>query len=214
MSEVLVLMEKAECQHPDFIEVRLDGLDKHNRLTDITNLTSIPLIATNRSIKLHGNFSGSEIKRKKILLDAGEKGFDYVDVEMETQNYKDMANRLREIGVKPIISFHDFYGTPSLSKLNKILKKQIQNKAYLCKIVNTSRSFEDNITTFNFVSKASRNARVVCFSMGKLGKLSRLLCPLFGSFFTIASLEKERKTAIGQMTIQQMRNVYKILGLM
>jgi 3-dehydroquinate dehydratase len=54
---------------------------------------------------------------------------------------------------------------------------------------------------------------MVCFAMGKLGKPSRLLSPVFGSFFTIASLESERKTAQGQLTIREMRSAYEALGL-
>jgi 3-dehydroquinate dehydratase len=48
--------------------------------------------------------------------------------------------------------------------------------------------------------------------MGPLGKPSRLLAPLFGGFFTIASLERGGETAPGQMTIQELQNAYKALG--
>jgi 3-dehydroquinate dehydratase len=49
--------------------------------------------------------------------------------------------------------------------------------------------------------------------MGELGKPSRLLSPVFGAFFTIASLEKGRKTAQGQLTFQEMISAYEALGL-
>jgi 3-dehydroquinate dehydratase len=47
--------------------------------------------------------------------------------------------------------------------------------------------------------------------LGEQGKLSRLLSPLFGGFFTFASLEEGSETAMGQMTINQMRVVYDLL---
>jgi len=115
--------------------------------------------------------------------------------------------------VKPIISFHDFDKTPSSSQLNVVLRKEIDSGADVCKIVTTARLVEDNLTVLDFVSKASKNARMVCFSMGDLGKPSRLLSPVFGAFFTIASLESGRKTASGQFTIQEMRTLYEALGL-
>jgi 3-dehydroquinate dehydratase len=49
--------------------------------------------------------------------------------------------------------------------------------------------------------------------MGELGKISRLLSPVFGAFFTFASLEHGSETASGQMTIQEMKTAYELLGL-
>jgi 3-dehydroquinate dehydratase len=39
-----------------------------------------------------------------------------------------------------------------------------------------------------------------------------LLSPLFGAFFTFASLEQGSETASGQMSIQEMRTAYELLG--
>jgi len=213
VTEALDLIKKAENQHADFIEVRLDGLKKHNQLADIAHCSNTHLIATNRSTKCQGKFLGSEAERKEILMDAARNGFEYVDIELSTPKLKNLVSNLRETGAKPIVSFHDFNETPSSTQLNKILKKEIASGADVCKIVTTARFVEDNLTVLNFVSKACKNARIVCFAMGELGKHSRLLSPVFGAFFTIASLESWRKTAEGQLTIQEMRSAYEALGL-
>jgi 3-dehydroquinate dehydratase type I len=213
VTEALDLIKKAENQHADFIEVRLDSLQKHNQLADIAQCSNTPLIATNRSTECQGKFLGSEAERQKILMDAAKNGFEYVDVELSTPKLKNIISNLREMGAKPIVSFHDFNKTPNSTQLNKILKKEIASGAEICKIVTTSRFVKDNLTVLNFVSKASKNTRIVCFSMGELGKPSRLLSPLFGAFFTLASLESGRKTAPGQLTIQEMRSAYEALGL-
>jgi 3-dehydroquinate dehydratase type I len=213
VAEALNLIKKAENQHADFIEVRLDSLKKHKELADIAHCSNTPLIATNRAPECQGKFLGSENERKKILLDAAANGFEYVDVELSTTGLEEMVGNLREMGVKAIVSFHDFDETPSSSQLNDVLRREIESGADVCKIVTTARLVEDNLTVLDFVSKASKSARMVCFSMGELGKPSRLLSPVFGAFFTIASLESERKTASGQLTIQEMRTLYKALGL-
>ena len=211
VTEALDLIGKAESQHADFIEVRLDSLKKHNQLADIARCSNTPLIATNRSIECQGRFLGSETERKKILMDAARNGFEYVDIELSTPKLKNITSSLHEIGTKPIVSFHNFNETPSSLQLNKILKKEIASGADVCKIVTMARFVEDNLTMLDFVSKACKKAKMVCFSMGELGKSSRLLSPVFGAFFTIASLEKGRKTAQGQLTIQEMRNAYEAL---
>jgi len=213
VAEALNLIAKAENQRADFIEVRLDSLKKHNGLANIAHCSKTPLIATNRSTKCQGKFLGSENERKKILLDAARNGFEYVDVELSTPKLKEIVGNLRGIGAKPIISFHDFEETPSSSQLNETLRKEIDSGADVCKIITTARLVEDNLTVLDFVSKSSKNARIVCFSMGELGKPSRLLSPVFGAFFTIASLEGGRKTASGQLTIGEMRTIYETLGL-
>jgi len=212
-TEALELIQKAENQNADVIEVRLDSLKEHNQLADIAQCSNTPLIATNRSTKCQGKFLGSETERQKILMDAAKNGFEYVDVELSTPKLKNIIGNMREMGAKPIVSFHDFNKTPNSMQLNKILKKEIASGADICKIVTTARFVEDNLTVLDFVSKASKNAKIVCFSMGELGKPSRLLSPVFGAFFTLASLESGRKTAPGQLTIQEMRSAYEALGL-
>ncbi len=213
VAEALDLIEKAENQHADVIEIRLDSLKKYNQLVDVTHSSNTPLIATNRSTECQGRFLGSETERKKVLMDAARNGFEYVDVELSIPKLKDIVGNLREMGAKPMVSFHDFNETPSSSRLNRILEKEIASGADVCKIVTTARLVEDNLTVLDFASKASKNARIVCFAMGELGKPSRLLSPVFGAFFTIASLERVRKTAQGQLTIQEMRSAYEALRL-
>jgi len=213
VTEALDLIKKAENQNADFIEVRLDSLKKHNQLADIAHCSNTPLIATNRSTKCQGKFLGSETARQKILMDAVKNGFEYVDIELSTSKLKNIINDLRDMGAKPIVSFHDFNKTPNSTQLNRILKKEMSSGADICKIVTTARFVKDNLTVLDFVSKASKNARIVCFSMGELGKPSRLLSPVFGAFFTLASLESGRETAPGQLTIQEMRSAYDALGL-
>jgi 3-dehydroquinate dehydratase-1 len=130
-----------------------------------------------------------------------------------TPNMRELIANLREAGAKPIVSFHDFDTTLELSRLNIVLEEEIALGAEVCKIVTTANQVEDNLTTLNFVSKASKKAKIVCFAMGELGKPSRLLSPVFGAFFTFASIDEKRKTAKGQLTIQEMRRAYELLGL-
>jgi len=213
VEEAFGLIEEAEVQHADLIEVRLDSLKNQARIAEISSRSNTPLIATNKSIEHHGKFSRSEDARQKILVDAARNGFEYVDVDLFIPNIRELIGDLREAGAKPIVSFHDFDGTLELSRLNLVLEEEIALGAEVCKIVTTANQVEDNLTTLNFVSEASKKAKTVCFAMGELGKPSRLLSPVFGAFFTFASLDEKRKTAEGQLTIQEMRRAYELLGL-
>ncbi|UCC58152.1 MAG: type I 3-dehydroquinate dehydratase [Candidatus Bathyarchaeum sp.] len=213
VNEASSLIEKAEAQHADLIEIRLDSLKKHDRLADIARSSKTPLIATNKSTKNHGKFSGSESDRQRILMDAARNGFEYVDVDLSTPDMRELIGNLCEVGAKPIVSFHDFNRTPALSQLTEVLEREIAAGAEICKIVTTAKRVEDNIKILDFVSKGSKKAKIVTFAMGELGKPSRLMSPVFGAFFTFASLDEKRKTAKGQLTIQEVRRAYEALGL-
>jgi len=214
--EALRLIEKAEAAHADLIEVRLDCLEdcleNHRGLADLAAHGKTPKIATNMPHSCQGKFSGTEAERQQTLRDAAKSGFEYVDVELSTPQLKDLVKELKALGAKPIASFHKFNGSLGTSELNSILEREISSGAEVCKIVTTAKRLEDNLTTLNFTSTASSKAKLVCFCMGELGKISRLLSPLFGSFFTFASLERGNETASGQMTIQEMKATYELLG--
>jgi 3-dehydroquinate dehydratase type I len=214
--EALRLIEKAEVAHAGFIEVRIDRLEdcleNHRGLADLAAHGKTPKIATNMPRSCQGHFSGTEAERQQTLRDAAKSGFEYVDVELSTPQLGDLVKELKSLGAKPIVSFHKSDSSLSISELHSVLEKEISSGAAVCKIVTTAKQMEDNLTTLNFVSAASRKTKVVCFCMGELGKISRLLSPLFGGFFTFASLERGSETASGQMTIQEMKAAYALLG--
>jgi 3-dehydroquinate dehydratase/shikimate dehydrogenase len=99
------------------------------------------------------------------------------------------------------------------AELTRVLDRELACGTDVCKIVTAVKKLEDNLTLLNFTATACKKADVVCFGMGKLGKASRLLSPLFGGFLTYAALEHDGETAPGQMTIREMRTIYKLLGV-
>jgi 3-dehydroquinate dehydratase type I len=211
--EALTLIELAEKANADLVEVRLDGLRDHGDLTDLAKHGNIQKIATNRLVSSLGGYEGTENEQKRILLSAAKKGFEYVDIEYSASNLKEFTTEVSENGAKPIVSFHDFQHSLELVELNTVLEQEIASGADVCKIVTTAKRIEDNLTLLNFTAAACNRANIVCFAMGDYGKISRLLSPLFGCFFTFAALESGGETAPGQMTIQEMRTAYKLLGL-
>lgn len=207
--EALQLIEKAEFAHADFIEVRLDRLkdclENHRGLADLAAHGKPAKIATDKSAR-------PEMEQQQILVSSARSGFEYVDAELSTPQLEDLVKKLKAQGAKPIVSFHKFDGSLSIFELNSVLEKEISGGAEVCKIVTTAKQMVDNLTTLNFTSAASSKTKLVCFCMGELGKISRLLSPLFGCFFTFASLERGSETASGQMTIQEMKTAYELLG--
>ena len=213
VTEALDLIKQAEVQHADLIEIRLDSLTDFEGIEKVATSAKIPLIATNRSKDFGGNFSGNETERQQILLTAAKSGFEYVDIDLCSPNQAELVTMLHDLGTKVIISFHDFERTPSLHILNNVLEAQINSGADVCKIVTTAKTMDDNMTTLRVVTRGSKKTKIVCFAMGELGTPSRVLSAVFGGFFTFACLDEKRKTAKGQLTIQEMQQAYALLGL-
>lgn len=209
--EALTLIEQLEKANADLIEIRLDCFETSRNLTELAKSTKIPLIATNKLLSEKGNFSGTETERQKTLLRAAKSGFEYVDVDLLSPKKEETIDKLKQIGAKPIVSYHKFDGTLSSSGMKNFLEQEIDSGASICKIVTTAKKIEDNLSVLNFAS-INCNTKLVVFCMGKYGKLSRLLSPLFGAFFTFASLGQGYETAPGQMTIHEMKSFYDLLG--
>ena len=213
MPEALSLIELAEKAQADLLEVRLDCLEAPRSLSDLVKSTKIPLIATNKLQSEKGNFTGTETERRQTLFNAAKNDFEYVDVDLLSPRHKETIDKLKLMGAKPIISYHKFDGALSVSEMGKVLEQEIASGASVCKIITTAKQIGDNLAALNFVSTMSSKTKLVCFCMGELGKVSRLLSPMFGAFFTFASLKQGNETAAGQMTIQEMKNAYNLLEL-
>ncbi|MEM3702856.1 MAG: type I 3-dehydroquinate dehydratase [Candidatus Bathyarchaeia archaeon] len=212
-SEISALIKKAEVMGANFAEIRLDYLEDFNGIEKAIEDARIPLIATNRQYEQGGAYKQNENERLKRLLETASKGFSFVDIEITTPKIKLVVENLKKKSVETIVSFHDFNKTPSLQELRKIAASQIRVKADICKIVTKANDIGDNLTCLSLVSETSRKIRTVCFAMGKHGIFSRVLSPLFGGYFTYASLKIGMETAPGQISIEQLKKIYKLLGV-
>ena len=210
-SEAITQLEEAEKIGSDLIEVRLDYLQSATDLSKLASHGTIPKIATILSGTLKKRTNVTGVDQQKLLLEAAKSGFEYVDVGLSSPKLKDFIKELRTLRCRPIVSFHDFCNFLPLSDLDAILKKEISCGAEVCKIVTTANKITDNLIILNFISQKSAKTNLVCFCMGELGRVSRLLSPLYGSYFTFASLKKGSETANGQFSLQEMKSTYKIL---
>jgi len=196
---------------PDLIEIRLDYMKTSGDLGLIREATGVPLIATNRRPDQGGHSADSDAERIAGLIQACESGFDYVDLEINTEAVGEIAKKAKSLGAKVIISFHDFEATPEKELLEGILRDELSAGADICKIVGTSNTPGDNLTYLNLL-RENADIKIVSFGMGNAGVLSRVLSPLVGGAFAYASAEAGSGSAPGQLTISDMREIYRMMG--
>lgn len=218
LSDLASMISRAEDAGADLIEIRLDYLreDILSQLNDVEKVisqVSVPLIATNRERSQGGKRVQKEDRRIQTLIKSAEIGFQYVDIELTTASLETVAKKILDCGSKPIISFHDFEGTPSDSEMEKIVNSQIKAGASICKLVTTAKTLDDSVRCLLFTQKMSKVTDIVCFAMGSQGVLSRILSPLFGGFFTFSALEAGLETSMGQTSLTELKELYIKLGV-
>lgn len=192
----------------DLFEIRLDLVGPG--WTNMVKYLKKPWIACNRSQDEGGKGDNNELKRIEELLWATEVGASIVDIEYRTNKLADYIPLIKA-RAKCLISFHDTNCTPSFSSLVGIVESQIKAGADICKIVTTANNFEDNLTILKLISKFPET-KMVAFSMGESGRISRILSPLAGGYFTYASIRKGKESATGQIPIDELNQIYRYLS--
>src|SRR3984893_3234952 len=209
------LVEKAESLIRDnsFLEFRLDYISKPSLALPkvkhfIETHPGTVAIATCRRVASGGKFRGSIASQLDVLAKASGAGCQLLDVELQTAIKCKPAQLLKlRSRAALILSYHDFRAT---KKLEEILEKMRKYPADFYKVVSTATTLADNVTMIKFLAKESDKHSLIGMSMGEQGIISRVLGVRAGSVFTFASAGVGEETAPGQVTAQELRNVYRI----
>jgi 3-dehydroquinate dehydratase type I len=211
-SQAVDVIRSVQPYAPDLMELRFDYMESPGSLQRIRDSTSLPLIATNRRRDQGGLSSHPEADRVTLLLEACEAGFDYVDLELTTSSINEVSDEVKSRGAMLIISYHDLNGTPPRKALNQIVREELSAGADICKVVGTSKSLHDNLLYLSLLEE-NPDINLICFGMGEAGVMSRVFSPLFGGAFTYASAGIGMESAPGQLTIADLKGVYRLLGV-
>src|SRR5271156_191974 len=214
-SDPAEMTDKAESLARDnpFMEFRLDYLPKPGLAVPrikrfMETHPGTVVIATCRRVANGGKFKGSIASQLDILSKAGAAGCQLIDIELQTASEckPEQIQKLRG-RVALILSFHDFRGT---KKLDETLEKMLAYPADFYKVVSTATTLADNVTMIKFLAREGDKHSLVGMCMGEQGFISRVLGVRAGSVFTFASAIAGEETAPGQVTAQELRNVYRI----
>ena len=193
----------------DYAEIRFDFLNP-NSVPEALHLIRKDLrkcVCTLRPIREGGKFSSSEKNRISITKLIAEYDPFLLDIEYETlRKNKSLQRYLKNTNTSTLVSWHNFKQTPTISILKKKLlemKKFSKN----VKIVTMAKSINDGSRVLSLYNN-SKNVKLIAFSMGNLGKMSRLLCLLLGSPYTYVSLGKP--IAPGQFSLDEVKSIFTI----
>lgn len=186
-------------QGAELVELRLDYIQRAVNLKRLLNNRPCPVIITCRREQDGGYWTRSEQDRIILLRTAIADGADYVDLE------EDIAGKILRFGpTKRIVSYHNFDETPQ--NLREIHDRCSAHDPDIVKIATKANSPHDNLRILSLISESEVPTVAMC--MGDIGIPSRILAGKFGAPFAYATFHKERAVAPGQLSFQEMREVY------
>jgi 3-dehydroquinate dehydratase-1 len=137
----------------------------------------------------------------------------FIDMDIEKQK-KDLE-RLSQLRVRPtnmILSFHDYEKTPRTSMLVKIIDDMHMYGPAIYKIATYCQSEKQAIALLHLLlDLKEQNKRCVILGMGKFGVITRIFGTLWGNEVTFVPKDFSESSAPGQLTREQMEQVFAIV---
>ena len=191
----------------DYAEIRFDFLNP-NLVPEALHLIRKDLdkcVSTLRPIREGGKFSGSEKNRISIIKLIAEYDPFLLDIEYNTlKKNRNLQRYLKNTDTSLLVSWHNFKQTPTVPVLKKKLLEMKKFSSNI-KIVTMARSGNDGSRILSLYNN-SKNVKLIAFSMGNFGKMSRLLCLLLGSPYTYVSFGKP--IAPGQFSLDEVKSIF------
>jgi len=157
------------------------------------------LIATCRPRNAGGHFPGSVHEQLVWLMLAVRIGCRWYDIEHE---FASRFDRKWIRGGQRLVSLHDFRSTPK--NLRQIVARLHACDADAVKIATQCNSIADSLRVLA-LAKGRKN--VIAVPMGEIGLPARVLALREGSALAYAAVGE--KTAPGQLTLDEMKNLYR-----
>ena len=210
--------EPAAREHADAIEFRMDLADEPLAALDEYDGV-LPLLVTNRPTWEGGeraaNPSRVEELRQAIEYDAVEA----VDVELaavgddatDRADATEVLAAARAADVQTVVSVHDFDTTPEMGDIADLLAQTtaLGDVGKLAVTAEHTGHVLDLLrVTYEF---AQAGERVATMAMGRAGRHSRVVAPLYGSSIGYAPLDVAAATAPGQYDLAQLRTLIDAL---
>jgi 3-dehydroquinate dehydratase-1 len=193
----------------DMLELRLDLVG--SGWQELARHLHKPWIATLRDGSHHGKFTGSEQERVDQLTQAVTLGAHIIDVEIDCPALGDLVKSIKG-RARCMVSYHNWDGTPPLEQLSGTVQRQLAAGAEICKVVTMANSAYDNLAVLKLPGLFPW-LDLISFAMGPAGALSRVLSPLSGGYLTYASIDEDSGSAPGQMSVEAMRKLYRMISL-
>lgn len=209
MKDARRMAGSALAQGADLVEIRFDFLEELPEPDEASwcRELGLPAIATVRPLGEGGRYRGSEKERLRLLADLAGT-CQYVDLELPSANVE-LIGRMKKSGARVILSHHDFTHTPAQDELLSLTCRGRAMGGDVMKIATMTNSLGDVLRLLELPQSVPST---VVVPMGEVGRIGRLLAPIFGSEFTYAVPDGMEPVAPGMLSVRNMRRLYGSLA--
>ncbi|AKB76531.1 3-dehydroquinate dehydratase I [Methanosarcina horonobensis HB-1 = JCM 15518] len=222
LEKPLEASKKAAEKGADILEIRLDLLGIRDlekaaeTISKIKSETGLPVLVTNRSVAEGGKWEGKEEDRTGLLtgLLSFKDGPDAIDIELSAgrKERDKVIKAAKDQGKTVIVSSHDFLKTPSLQDMRTTLEEMFLTGADIAKLAVMPQSMEDTLNLLRVALDFKNAGKPVCtIAMGRQGKHTRVVAPLYGSVLTYGSIESDATAAPGQLPVDEIKKIMEML---
>jgi 3-dehydroquinate dehydratase I len=189
---------------PDLFELRLDALaGRSDEVRKAIERLPSPLIMTARHPREGGENQLSLRERRALLLEFLPHAA-WVDIELRSAPaLAAVLEEAKSRRVRKIISFHDFTGTPSRARLDRIARTAQSLGADVLKIATRTDRNAQFARLLEFFAATAPHLPIAAMGLGRLGKKSRLEFLRRGSVLNYAHLGEA--SLPGQPSLRELR---------
>lgn len=151
---------------------------------------------------------------KKDLTFASAAGADYIDIDVSTDDFELLLDTAKRDGTKTILSYHNYDLTPSRKRLISMVGRVAGYGADICKICCMPLTDKDVLRMIKLYTcdelAEAESTKLISFALGKKGRLSRIAAVRFGAPYMYCAIDEDKRTASGQLTARQFREISDI----
>ncbi|GAC1395781.1 MAG: hypothetical protein NVSMB56_10070 [Pyrinomonadaceae bacterium] len=139
------------------------------------------------------------------------------DIELDLVNRFAINNSFdNSLWQRVICSHHDFAGVPQ--NLDVIFDEMKRTPARILKLAVRAVDVTDCLYVFRLLEQSARDLKshgrgLIALAMSESGLMTRVLSPSHGAFLTYAAADSLHRTAPGQLTAREMREIYRVQNI-
>lgn len=152
----------------------------------------------------------TELKEKIVKL--LENSDNFMDFDINDGSWGLDFIKENKLKNKVIASCHNYQETPSLDKLEEIMKRSELYKPEIFKVSTFCKTPEDGVKLLTLLLELKRNnKKFIVLGMGEEGKIVRIYGALWGNEFNFAPIDENEKSAPGQLTREKLERILEVI---
>lgn len=202
----------------DIIELRTDYLEGLTpavsaEAINAVRVTGLPIIVTCRDKAQGGANDYSQELRTSILVAAINAGADHIDCEYDNYKIPEVREKIdQSLAAAPraklILSAHNFKSPWPGDGLANLYDDILADcPTAIPKLIYTAKHINDTFAAYDLLKE--KRSDLITFCMSEAGITSRIIAKKLGAYLTFASLDSDTTTAPGQVTVEQMKQLYR-----